>query len=69
MHPGGPKIIDGVRDVLELADAQVRTSRDVLRAYGNMSSATLPHIWMRMLADPRIPAGTQIPSYAFGPEA
>jgi predicted naringenin-chalcone synthase len=67
VHPGGPKIIDGVRDVLELADAQVQTSRDVLHDHGNMSSATLPHIWMRLAADPRIPRGTVIPSLAFGP--
>lgn len=67
VHPGGPKIIDRVREVLELAPAQVKTSHDVLRDFGNMSSATLPHIWMRLLADPRIPVGTLIPSLAFGP--
>ena len=56
VHPGGPKIIDRVRDVLELADSQVAASRGVLFDHGNMSSATLPHIWMRMLDDPRIAA-------------
>jgi predicted naringenin-chalcone synthase len=67
VHPGGPVIIDRVRDVLELDAAQVQTSRDVLRDHGNMSSATLPHIWMRLLADPQVPRGTLIPSLAFGP--
>lgn len=67
VHPGGPRIIDGVRDVLELADAQLRTSRDVLHDHGNMSSATLPHIWMRVLADPRVARGTPVVSLAFGP--
>ena len=67
VHPGGPKIIDGVRDVLELDDAQVRASREVLLDRGNMSSATLPHIWMRVLDDPRVARGTLIPSLAFGP--
>jgi predicted naringenin-chalcone synthase len=67
VHPGGPKIIDKVRDVLELEDTQVAASRAVLHDYGNMSSATLPHIWMRMLADPNVPRGTLIPSFAFGP--
>jgi predicted naringenin-chalcone synthase len=67
VHPGGPRIIDRVRDVLELDPAQVRTSCEVLRDYGNMSSATLPHVWMRLLADPRVPSGTLIPSLAFGP--
>ena len=67
VHPGGPKIIDKVRDVLELDERQVDASRGVLRDYGNMSSATLPHIWMRILADPNVPRGTLIPSLAFGP--
>ena len=67
VHPGGPKIIDRVQNVLELTDAQVAASRGVLHDYGNMSSATLPHIWMRMLADPAVPRGTLIPSFAFGP--
>jgi len=67
VHPGGPKIIDRVRSVLELDEAQVAASRSVLHDYGNMSSATLPHIWMRLLADPRVPPGTPIPSLAFGP--
>jgi predicted naringenin-chalcone synthase len=67
VHPGGPKIIDRVRDVLELSDAQVRTSRDVLFDYGNMSSATLPHVWMRLLATDAVKAGTLILSLAFGP--
>jgi predicted naringenin-chalcone synthase len=67
VHPGGPKIIDRVREVLELSAAQVATSREVLRDHGNMSSATLPHIWMRMLGDPRIARGTLIASLAFGP--
>ena len=67
IHPGGPKFIDRVRDVLELDEAQVQTSRAVLRDHGNMSSATLPHIWMRLLADPQVPRGTLIPSLAFGP--
>ena len=67
VHPGGPKIIDSVRNVLELDEAQVAASRAVLADYGNMSSATLPHIWMRLLEDPRVPAGTLIPTFAFGP--
>jgi predicted naringenin-chalcone synthase len=67
VHPGGPKIIDSVRDVLELSEAQVQTSRDVLFDHGNMSSATAPHIWMRIAADARVPPGTPVVSLAFGP--
>jgi len=67
VHPGGPKIIDGVRDVLELSDEQLRTSRDVLLDHGNMSSATLPHVWMRLLESPEVRPGTLVLSLAFGP--
>ena len=67
VHPGGPRIIDRVREVLELTEAQVQTSRDVLFDCGNMSSATLPHIWQRMLDDRAIARGTLIASLAFGP--
>ncbi len=67
VHPGGPKIIDCVRQVLELTDGQVQTSRDVLFDHGNMSSATLPHIWMRIAADRRVAPGTLVASLAFGP--
>src|SRR5262249_17999521 len=67
VHPGGPKVLDSVREVLELDDAQLSASRGVLRDHGNMSSATLPHIWARVLADHKIAPGTLIPSLAFGP--
>jgi len=67
VHPGGPRIIDSVRDVLELDDRQVQTSRDVLFDHGNMSSATLPHIWMRIVDDETIVSGALILSLAFGP--
>ncbi len=67
VHPGGPKIIDRVRATLELSDAQVATSRAVLHDHGNMSSATLPHIWQRVLDDPRVLPGTLVASLAFGP--
>ena len=67
IHPGGPKIIDGVRDVLELSEAQIQASRDVLYDYGNMSSATLPHVWARLLEAEDVRSGTPILSLAFGP--
>ena len=67
VHPGGPKIIDRVREVLELSPAQVQASRDVLFEYGNMSSATLPHVWQRVLDDEAVRAGTLVLSLAFGP--
>jgi predicted naringenin-chalcone synthase len=67
VHPGGPRIIDSVQELLGLCPTQVRVSRALLFERGNMSSATLPHVWERMLATPEIPAGTLVASLAFGP--
>jgi predicted naringenin-chalcone synthase len=41
VHPGGRSIIDAVQDAFELAPAVLGPSRDILRRYGNMSSATV----------------------------
>jgi predicted naringenin-chalcone synthase len=67
IHPGGPKVIDVVQQALELSEPQVAASREVLLRYGNMSSATLPHIWMNIANDRQIMAGTLVGSLAFGP--
>ena len=67
VHPGGPKIIDTVQSRLELSDLQLQTSRGVLFDYGNMSSATLPHVWMRIVDDPLVATGSLVVSLAFGP--
>lgn len=67
VHPGGPKIIDRICAVLELDESQVAAGRQVLAEHGNMSSATLPHVWARLVADPTITPGTVVASLAFGP--
>jgi predicted naringenin-chalcone synthase len=67
IHPGGPKIIDRIVEALELSHAQAKLSREVLHDHGNMSSATLPHIWARIVATPEVSPGTPILSLAFGP--
>jgi alkylresorcinol/alkylpyrone synthase len=41
VHPGGPRILDVVRDELGLAEAQLWASRRVLAEHGNCSSATV----------------------------
>ena len=67
IHPGGPRIIDSLQDLLKLSDHQVHHAKQVLFEFGNMSSATLPHIWQNILTDANIPRGTQVMSLAFGP--
>jgi predicted naringenin-chalcone synthase len=67
IHPGGPRIIELSQRILGLDPSQVRWSRQVLREHGNMSSATLPHIWQQVLLDPGIPDGTVVVSLGAGP--
>jgi predicted naringenin-chalcone synthase len=66
IHPGGPKIIDSVQETLELKDEQTTESKKILFERGNMSSATLPHVWNEILNN-NYPVGTKVISYAFGP--
>jgi predicted naringenin-chalcone synthase len=67
VHPGGPRIIDLVCESMGLRPDQVAASRSVLRERGNMSSATLPHVWDRVLRDPLVPDHAPVVSLAFGP--
>ena len=67
IHPGGPKIIDFAKEALNLKEHQVKKSREVLFDHGNMSSATLPHIWDLVLRDSEVTSGTDVISFAFGP--
>jgi len=67
IHPGGPKIIESAADALGLSDWQTTHSKRVLFEHGNMSSATIPHVWARMLSDENVKHGQTIVSFAFGP--
>ena len=67
IHPGGPKIIQQVAAILDLRPEQFEHSQWVLQNYGNMSSATLPHIWEKLWSDERIKSGSYVVSLAFGP--
>jgi len=67
IHPGGPRVIERVLSALDLPEDKARHSRELLRRRGNMSSATLPHVWAEMLADPGVRRGDRILSLAFGP--
>lgn len=67
IHPGGPRIIELSKRILGLEPHQVQWSRHILREHGNMSSATLPHIWQEILADRSLPDGTLVVSLGAGP--
>jgi predicted naringenin-chalcone synthase len=65
VHPGGRTILDAVEQGLGLDPHALRWSRDVLRDYGNMSSATLMFVLQRMMRS--APANANGVALAFGP--
>lgn len=67
VHPGGRSILDRFETALDLPGDALELSRDVLRRYGNMSSATVLFILARMLEDPDLADGSRAIGVAFGP--
>ncbi len=49
IHPGGPKIVEGLAKALSLPEGATDDSLGVLRAHGNMSSATVLFILDAMM--------------------
>ena len=65
VHPGGRSIIDAVQSALNIAPGALVASRDVLRRYGNMSSATVMFVLDAMLRS-RLPQAAGC-AMSFGP--
>jgi alpha-pyrone synthase len=51
VHAGGRSILDSVQQGLRLAPGALRFSREILRDYGNMSSATLMFVLQKIMDD------------------
>lgn len=67
VHPGGPRILDVVRDRLGLEDAAIASSRSVLREHGNCSSATVLLVLDELVRSRRPTPGEHLVALAFGP--
>ncbi|PFG33192.1 putative naringenin-chalcone synthase [Sanguibacter antarcticus] len=68
IHPGGRSILDKVQSTLDLSDDQLDPSRETLRTYGNMSSATILFVLRHVLHDQDPGAGGErVCAMAFGP--
>lgn len=65
IHPGGKKILESVHKSLGFTNGQLTDSYNVLRNYGNMSSATVLFVLKEMM--PRIKSGERVLGAAFGP--
>ena len=64
VHAGGRSILDAVEHGLGLGASALTLSREVLRRYGNMSSATLMFVLAALMAEPGEIDGVAL---AFGP--
>ncbi len=65
-HPGGPKVIEAVEDVLDLPGDALDHTRNSLRNNGNLSSVSVLDVLRRNMADPP-PAGSFGLMIAMGP--
>ena len=65
VHPGGRTVLDAVQGALDLAPDAMAPSRDVLRDYGNMSSATILFVLDRIMRNAR--PGAAGVALGFGP--
>ena len=52
-HPGGAKVIAALEDTFEMPEGTLDSEREVLRAHGNMSAATVMFVLQRRLKDAR----------------
>jgi alkylresorcinol/alkylpyrone synthase len=67
LHPGGRKILEFIEAELGLTRADTQPSWDVLRNYGNQSSASVLFVLQEWLPQRRPAAGTHGVLAAFGP--
>lgn len=67
VHPGGVTILDAVMGALGLPDGALDVSRDVLRRFGNMSSATVFFVLREHLERNGVDADVPGIAMAFGP--
>lgn len=67
LHPGGRKVIDRVQESLRLSDEDIAISRQILRNYGNMSSATVLFVLSELFQKGSARAGDRAVLLALGP--
>lgn len=65
-HPGGKKIVQTVEDLFGKLGKNIDDTKEVLRLYGNMSSATVLYVLERFM-DRAIPEGEKGIMLSFGP--
>jgi alkylresorcinol/alkylpyrone synthase len=67
LHPGGQKLLSFIESELELSPSDTEISWDVLRRFGNLSSASVLVILQEWLMRREMPSGSYGLLMAFGP--
>ncbi|MGE5436188.1 MAG: type III polyketide synthase [Syntrophothermus sp.] len=67
LHPGGRAILDALQKGLSLTDEEMHPSREVLRNYGNMSSASILFVLKEILNTKKVSKDEFVCAVAFGP--
>ena len=67
VHPGGKKILEAAETALDIPAQANSFAYDILREYGNMSSATVLYVLKKIMEDPAQVRGANIMGFAFGP--
>ena len=67
IHPGGKKILEAIHKSLHLAEGSLEDSYDVLKQYGNMSSATILFVLKKIFEKTDSEKDKTIFGAAFGP--
>ncbi len=67
LHPGGRRILEAIEEVLQIPKEKNRASYEILKNYGNMSSATVLFVLKYLLENENLQKGQKILSMAFGP--
>jgi predicted naringenin-chalcone synthase len=67
IHPGGRKILEAIEKSLSLPKEKLETSYQILREYGNMSSATILFVLREILTDLKKTQNQKVFGAAFGP--
>ena len=50
-HPGGKKVLDAYQDALAVEGDFMKTTREVMNDYGNMSSATVLYVLEKFMSE------------------
>jgi len=66
-HPGGMRVLEAIKESLSIEDNKISYSKEILRRYGNLSSATIFFIIDEYINNPSVADGHYQVTGAVGP--